>query len=217
MDFLVYAYSSIGSQAVPVIAGYTRPSRQSSAKVWVMAWCATYFGSNMVALYLRSHHLYNHIVTYVTLPLEALEILWALSLWQRTHTARLTIRLVIPLAIASMLVLIFTVEDVNGFSVIAEPVYSLLALGAAIFTVLSRTAHEDAPLLRQDWLWVCAGLMIHFGALAVLTPVAEYTMTHNRLDLFYKAYKFRAVLNVGAYILITIGILCPPTFSGRSS
>ena len=39
--------------------------------------------------------------------------------------------------------------------------FPIVALGAALYTLLTRSAQETEPLLRQDWFWICAGLVLH--------------------------------------------------------
>ena len=182
-----------------------------------MFWAITYFIMNLAARYLAVHHLFNGVLNYITLPVHAVQILWALAFWQQSATARLTVRLSIPVLVIAIIALTLTVEDVNLPSVIAEPVYSLAALGAATFTILTRGMHEEEALHRQAWLWICAGLILHFGALAVMTPIAKATALRD-INVYIRVIVTRAWINVAAEILIIIGILCQPTTSsGRSS
>ena len=211
------AYASVWCQLLIFLAGYAVPRRLDQAKIWTMFWAITYFIMNLAARYLGVHHLYNGIINYVTLPVHAIQILMALSYWQRSPTARLTIRLSIPVLVIAIIALTLTIEDVNLPSVVAEPVYSLAALGAATFTVVSLSAHEDGSVFRQAWFWVCAGLILHFGTLAVMTPIAKATVLHD-VALYTKVVVLRLWVNVVAELLILIGILCPlTTSSGRSS
>lgn len=202
--------------ALPVLVALPRARRITGARLMILAWALLIFMMDMTALYFRSRHLYNHFLTYIFTPIQAVAVLWALSMWQVRPVARMTIRLAIPPFLVAWIVLTLLVEDVNNFSRAVEPVYSILALGAAIFTILSRAGDETAPLLRQDWFWICGGLILYFGALAVLTPLGA-AYIHD-LAMMLRAYTLRAWITVIAFILISIGILCPSTIpSGRSS
>jgi hypothetical protein len=209
-------YVSVYCQLLIFLAGCVTPSRQDPPRIWIMFWAILYFMANIAAQYLGRHQLYNHFISSIILPVQAWQILWALSLWQRSATARLTMRLCIPPLVVAIIVLTLTVEDYHTYSTVAEPVYSMVALGCAVFTILSLSAHEEESLLHRAWFWVCAGLILHFGVLAIWTPLAKALL--NDLATFRQAAIIRTWINVIALLLITIGILCPRTASsGRSS
>lgn len=217
MGHLWVAWTSVSCQLLIFLAGCAVPRRLDQAKIWVMFWAITYFIMNLSARYLGIHHLYNGILNYITLPIHAVQILMALSYWQRSATARLTIRLSIPFLVVAIIALSLTVEDINLPSAIAEPVYSLAALGTATFTLVSLGVHEEKSVFRQAWFWVCAGLILHFATLSVMTPIAKATVLHD-LALYTKVVMLRLYINIVAQLLIVIGILCPlTTSSGRSS
>ena len=207
---------SMWSEALPLAAGVLARARLTSTRVWIMFWSAVYLIMNLSAKYLAEHHLNNHFLSYIALPVQAFAVLWALALWQERPTARLTLRLAIP-AILIAFAFTMTLDDIRSFSAVSEPVYSIVALGAAIFTLLTRSQHEIAPLMQQDWFWVCAGLILHFGALAVLTPFASYYVTREP-QLVFQAYNVRAVINTVGFILIAAGVYSPSSpRSGPSS
>lgn len=208
MDVPLILYFSMWSQTLPLAAGLLAWRRLDSARVWIMFWCAFYLVVNVGARYVGSRGLNNHFMTYLALPIQGTIVLWALSLWQTRPMARLTLRLLIPAFVIAVVVITLTRENTLNFSRIAEPVYSILALGAAITTLLMRSNEEEAPLLRQDWLWICLGLILHFGALAVLTPLAHAYIDTNR-DLVMKAYIVRAWINTTAFAMIAVGVFSP--------
>lgn len=215
-------YFATAAQLLPLAGGLAARKHADSARVWIMFWGAFYFIGDMSARYLGIHHQNNHFLSYFGTPIQGAAILWALSLWQRQPVARLTMRLAIPVFWIAWVLLVVLVEDVDSFSTVAEPVYSLLGVGAATFTLLTRSNHESEPLLRQDWFWICSGLTIHFGVLAALTPLAA-AYVYKDPGLVIQAYVIRAWINIFSFILITIGMACPrPTqpglfFSPRSS
>lgn len=203
--------------ALPPLAGVLRHRETTSPRVWIMLWCILYLLANAVAEILVRHQLYNHPVTYFEVPAQGAVILWGLSLWQLTPTSRMTMRFLIPLLLVCWIPLVVLFEDIHAPSSVAEPVYCILALGAAAYTLVTRSLDETEPLLRQDWFWICVGMSIHFAAIAVLTPIARRYMETNVL-LVTRAYQVRAVVNVLGFILITVGMLCPrPARSGLSS
>lgn len=201
-------YASLGSQYLPLLAAVVRRRELTRPRVFVLIWIGLYVGINLVAIVLARRHINNHFLTAIITPFEGIAILWALSLWQTTQVARLTVRLAIPCFLVAWTIFTLTVENVQNFSVAAEPLYSMLALGVALYTLVSRGAGATEPLMRQDWFWICGGLAIHFAALAVVLPLAAGLLNSDP-EVVIRAYYVRAVINVFAFVCITIGFLCP--------
>jgi len=218
----IILYFSAASEALPVLAAIIRRHQITASRAWILVWCGIQIVDNVIGKYLGFHHINNHPITYVALPLQGAAILWALSLWQLRPVARLTLRLIIPAFLVAWVVLVLGVEDLFNFSAVAEPVYSLLALGAALFTLLTRSSDASEPLLRQDWFLICSGLALHFSALAVLTPLSA-AFVRSDPELVSRAYEVRGAINILSFVIIAAGMLClrpipsGPSFSPRSS
>lgn len=215
-------YVSIGSQTLPVLTGLYARTRLDPARMWIMFWSATYFVMNLAGGYLAMHRINNHFLSYAEISLQGPVALWALSLWQTKPVARLTLRLIIPPFLIAWVLLTLFVEDTTNFSPIAEPVYCMLALGAALYTLLSRSAQESEPLLQQAWFWICTGMAVHFVGLIVITPLGAAYMRSDPAMLI-RAEVVHFGINAASFVIIAIGMLCPrqvqsgPSFSPRSS
>lgn len=211
-------YASLASQYLPLVAAFVRRKGLTRPRVFVLIWVGLYGLMNILAVYLGTRGVNNHFLTPIFTPFQGVVILWALSLWQTRHVPKLTIRLAIPCFLIAWAAFTVTIEDVRNFSLAAEPVYSMLALGAALYTLVTRGGDATEPLTQQDWFWICAGLALHFGALAVVLPLAA-GLVHADPPMVVRAYAVRAIVNVLAFICITIGFLCPTpaTRSGSSS
>lgn len=208
MDVPLILHVSAWSHAAPLAAGLLAHRRLTSPRVWIMFWCAIYLIQAWAARYLGARHLNNHFLTYVVLPVQGAIIFWALSHWQKHPVARLTLRLLIPPFVIAFVLITLSLEELLSFSSVAEPLYSILALGAAVTTLLTRSYDTDESLMRQDWFWICIGLILHFGALAVLTPLARnYLQTD--MQLVMRAYQVRAYINTLAFVIIAFGIYSP--------
>jgi len=205
-------------EGLPVLAGLARPSRVTPPRLFIILWCVVGLAGNLVARWLGTQGINTHFLTYAITPVRGALMLWALSLWQTRPTAKLTIRIMIPAFVIAWAVLTLTVEDITNFSAVAEPVYCLLAIGACVSTLIVRAQETTEPLLRQDWFWICAGFIIVLGMTAFLTPMAA-ALVREHPDVVIRAYMVRGYLNVIAFLVITMGMLCPPhpTPSGRSS
>lgn len=162
----------------------------------------------------------NLWLSYVTLPAETMMVLWTFSLWQLTASARRAFRLAIPLTLVLQVVLVLSVENVNGFSAVSIPLFGVLCLGAVLYTLVTRAVDETESLLRQDWLWISIGFALYFGGLATITPLSSLLIGEH-LNLVRRAWELFAVIGLVSYIAIALGMLCPtrvqPSLSGASS
>lgn len=202
-----FLYAGSLSQCVPIVAAVVHRRRPRGARGWILAWLALLLLADGIALYLGRQHLNNRWVSYAFTPLQALAVLWAMSLWQRGTVARLAIRNSIPLVLVVVVGMSF-LEDTQSFSRYTEPILSMVALIVAVYTVASRSAATSDPLLRQDWFFIGIGVGLAYGATAALTPLA-FAFARSNPELVNRAYFVRMIAHVLAMISISLGMLCP--------
>jgi hypothetical protein len=184
--------------------------------VWV--WAFLLASANALALLLALRGRNNHWLTYLTTLLEGLAILVALIGWQVRDSGRLVLRVLLPLYLVAWTVIAFAVESFSTYSPFAGPLTSLLLLIALSATFVSRSMHSLEPLTRQDWFWICIGLLIFYGVEAGYPPVA-LLLGASRPDLLLAASQARSAIMIAAMITVSWGLLCPTTLpqSGGSS
>jgi hypothetical protein len=205
------------STLVPIAATAAKREQLRGPRLWIVAWLVIMFVSDSLAYYLGTQHLNNRWLSYVSTPLQALVVLWALTLWQSNAVARAAIRNSIPLVMIAVAVLSLF-EDRMNFSRYTEPVLATVTLFVALYTVTARSTDEVHPLMRQDWFWICIGVAVKHGATAALTPFAA-AFVRSEPELVGRAYQVMAMIYVAAMALLMTGMLCPtsPKFSGISS
>ena len=208
-------YLAAASQLGPVIAAL-RPYGFVGPRRWVVAWCSLAVAVDLVSLVLARHGVNNHWTTYVALPLRGLLVLLALAGWQRLDLARHTLLAAIPVYVAMCAVLFVVVERADTYSAISEPVYTLLGMVGALFTLLTRSMEESRPLVRQEWFWICGGLLLFFGSNAAYHPFARIALS-TRPDLVLSALVVRSLAEIVAFAAITIGVLCPTSSPSGAS
>lgn len=212
---LIYAASAL--QFAPIVTGLAARTGFAGPRRWIVGWMLLGIVFDLLQRVLGRSDLNNLWTTYLAAPLMGAAALSAMATWQRHDLARTAIRIMIPLSLVAWLVLVFAVETSDSFSLVVDPMYALLALGVAVFTMGSRGLREDAPLLRQDWFWFCGGFALYYGAAAASSPFSA-TLVGERVDLVLRALTLQAVTNIVAYVLVTIGFLCrTPSPSGASS
>jgi hypothetical protein len=199
---------AVATETLPILAGALKPARLRGARGFVTAWCGVILAHNAAAFILGRQGINTHFLTFIATPIEGALILWGLSLWQVRPIARLTMRIMILPFIVAWGILSLALENVRSFSAVAEPVYCLLALGAALYTVVVRSQDTQEPLTRQDWFWICCALSVLFGMTATLTPLAA-AMVRDHPAIVVRAYIVKGYLTVLVFLAITVGMLCP--------
>jgi len=207
------------SQLLPPVVGVISGRLTTPPRRWLVVWCLLLVANGAISLALGLHKVNNLWVGYVFMPMTGAVALWALSLWHEPGTAQLALRLAIPLFVAVSAALTLRVEDAHAFSLVAAPFHGLVLLIAAIWTFILRSLGETTTLLRRDWFWAVAGLMLYAGTSAALEPVAWYLVSAARMDLLFLAINAKAGSDIVAFAVITWGVLCPvpPKSSGGSS
>ena len=203
----VIAYVAFAAQLAPLGTAFARRSQMTPARFWVFVWLVLWAVMNTIGYVVARLHYNHHFLSYIFTPLQGVAILWALALFQIQPVARLTIRIIIPIFVAAWALALLFIENVNNFSTFAEPVYSILALGTALYTLVARSSEATEPVTQQDWFWICSGLALYFGALTVLLPLSA-ALVYSRPDIVTKAYYVDFAVNIVACLSIANGFLC---------
>jgi phospho-N-acetylmuramoyl-pentapeptide-transferase len=179
---------AVASETLPILAGLAKPARLRGARGFIAAWCAVLLAHNAAAFILGRQQINTHFLTFIATPIEGVLILWGLSLWQVRPMARLTLRIMILPFIVAWGILSLTMENVRSFSAVAEPVYCLLALGAALYTVVVRgllilISVAISVLLWMDltnpYVWACLLVTAGFGLIGFLDDYDKVKKAHH--------------------------------------
>jgi hypothetical protein len=203
---------------LPVLAGLWGGWRSSASRTAVWVWAVLLVVANALALLLASRGVNNHWLIYLSTPLNGVAVIVAMMGWQGGELGRLVLRMLLPLYLVAWTVIVLVVEEVNTFSLVAGPFSSLVLLIAISSTFVMRSMRSQESLTRQDWFWVCLGMMIFYGVETGFPPVA-LLLGRSRPDLLSAAAQARAATIIAAMITVSWGLLCPTTLpqSGGSS
>jgi hypothetical protein len=113
----------------------------------------------------------------------------------------------IPLYFAIWGVLHLTVEPLAAFPVYSKPVECMLLVGAAAYTLVTRSQTLLTPAIRHPWFLVSVGTMMYFSFVTVLQPMAQMLMGRN--DLLIIAFEMNAAMGILANFLFAWALLCP--------
>jgi hypothetical protein len=195
------------SQLAPVAAGLLARDRLTTARAWVLAWCTMQAGGDFAAILLDATGHDPNWLSYLITPLQGAVVLWALSLWQSRPLARLTLRLAIPLFVVAEAVLAGGI-GIRGAGSLASPLYLVLALGAAIYTLGTRGTREADSRFQADWFWMCTGLVVFLGAGASLSPLHP-ALAGGAMGGGEVVPLAKPLAHIAAALCLTVGALCP--------
>jgi hypothetical protein len=145
------------------------------------------------------------------LPFITALILWSFSYLQTRNLPRDTMRIAAGLYILVWLIMSALVDDLQQFSRFTGPLQALVVLVAAGYTLVSRVKKTYTPLWAP-WFWISLGWILYFGSGVVLEPVSRVLLDAASMDYLRAVYYVKAAINILAYALLTMGVLC-----GRSS
>lgn len=201
-------YLAVAAETLPLVAAAVLRRGGSGARGWVLVWCGLLTAGNLTQAWLGAHHVNNLWMSYVVNPLGTALALWALSCWLTREMPRLTMRLMIVPFLLVWAVLALAFDRTSTFSRAAEPLADLVGLGAAAYTLVTRSRTSSAEPLRQDWFWVSAGMALYFGTLATRSPLSALLVA-SEPALMIRAYEVAGALCIVALLAITRGVTCP--------
>jgi hypothetical protein len=206
VPLLVHVAAAADAAPLVAAAALRRPVR--GARAWLLAWCGVVATSDGLSLYLALHHTPNMWLAYVFTPLSTALVLWAISCWQARELSRLALRFAIVAVLVAWAVLTAAFENTSTFSRAAEPMANLVCLGAAAYTLVVRSHSASAPLLKQDWFWISAGLALYFATWSAVGPLSALLVASTP-QLMPRVYDVQSALEIAAMLAITRGVMCP--------
>ena len=208
-SYPVVMYLAAVSVALPLVAIQVMWGRFPPAPLRrLRVWCGFLLLANLVELVIAFQtQRANLWFGYYSIPVEVALFLWTVAGWHQARVARLYL-LAVPLALLGAVVVIFSANQEQLFSVIVGPVLSLLALFAVMHTLVACSLASTGLLTRQDWFWICLGFALFWTCFAPLPAFAE-AFVISAFELVNTAYIVRAWLIIAAFLLISWGVICP--------
>lgn len=203
---------------LPPLAALARWRQLRSAHLWILAWCAVLGSFQILAMLLGSRGLNNLWTGYVGEPLLSGILLWALAQWHPSKSARLALKIAVPLVVLVSVALTMTLDDPREFSLAVGPFHAIVTLLATVGTFVSLGLASESSIAQEDWFWMIGGLMLYAATAAAMQPLAWY-LIRERVDLLHAAFNVRAAVVILSFAAITWGMLPrgTPRYSGGSS
>lgn len=209
-----YVTASLPILAVVIVWGRRPPAPHKGVALWFAFMIATGALDVVAARATGTNEWLGHL----TLPIEVSLVLWYLSFWQPAERLRRTYRLAVPVVLLGAAIVLMTAGDPEIFDIWISPALALVVLAGLLQTLVHRSLISTESLGRQDWFWVCLGASVFWLGFVSLPPFHRaFVDTHP--DWVRVAYMARAWVNIGAFLMVTWGVLCqriPARSSGRS-
>jgi hypothetical protein len=199
---------SVWCEAAPLVAVVVARRPVRGARAWVVGWSVLLLVENLILYQLAARRIHNLWVPYIFTPATTAALLWALSLWQIRDIARLTMRLSIVPFLVTWAVVALAFDSTSSFSRAAQPLAYVVGLFAAAYTLVALSRAVTSDLLRQDWFWVSAGLVLYLGTFSMIGPLSSLLAGTDVL-VMVRAYEFEATLSIVAFLAIARGVSLP--------
>jgi hypothetical protein len=195
-------------EIAPLVAAALFRRALRGPRGWTVGWAAVQVVEEVGQVWLGLTGKHNLWVGYLGEPASAALLLWALAGWQVSPVVRLTIKLAIAPVLVTFVVLTLAFDTASSFSRAAQPMLFLVCLVGAAFTLVARSRVAEGELLRQDWFWICGGLVLYYGTFSALFPLSRLLLAGD-LVLFVRAYELANVMAAVSFLAVARGIACP--------
>lgn len=173
-----------------------------------MLWCALSFIADGVQFFFGQVVGQNLWLRLIVAPVQFAVAFWVLSLWQLDAKPRRVMRQAIVILIPATLAVALLWEGLRSFGDKSGPVLQLALLAACVYTLVSRSVASSERLASEDWFWITLGLSLYFALNVALGPVASALLPQDQAFLV-QVFVFKARADILAFILMTVGMLCP--------
>ena len=206
---------SIAAEVLPIVAAIAVRTGER-ARRWIAIAFAVWLAQDLVLWWTSRHGLNNHWLIHFGNPITTVLFLGAYAEWTEDPVWRRALRMA---GVAYVLVwagIFLSVEDRHTFSQYTDPLKSLLLIFVCTWALIRTVATEPPPVWRKAIYWVSIGLLVDFGTGLLLEPVSG-RLARVQPSLVITAYVVKAGINVVAYLLVTVGMLCKPTPSSTGA
>jgi hypothetical protein len=190
------------------VGGLLHAGNLPAARRWFMLWCLLSFIADGVQFVFGQVVGNNLWLRLIVAPVQVATAFWALSLWQVDEKPRRIMRRAIVFLIPATIAVALLWEGPASFGDKSGPVLQLALLAACVYTLVSRSVAATQRLVREDWFWITLGLSLYFALGVTLGPTAMVLLQDN-IPLLKQVLLFKARADILAFILMTIGMLCP--------
>lgn len=206
--YLVSASQALPIAAVAAVRGQPLPVPYRRLALF----CCLLIAFDVIDLLVSARTGDNQWTAYYTGPIEVGMTLWILSAWQPDDQRRRRYLLAIPGVGAAVAITLLLIDPSRDYDVWVAPFLALLALVAALHTLVTRTLHSREALGNLDWFWISLGLAI-FWVVQISAPVFMSAFLATRPDWVMSVLLVRAGLMMCGFVLIAWGVVCPRTRS----
>jgi hypothetical protein len=196
------------AQLLPVLGGLPQLRSLPRARRWFMVWCLLSFAGDGLQMFFGQVLGHNLWLRLIIAPAQFAVAFWVLSLWQLEPKPRRVMRQAITIVVPATLAIALLWEGLASFGDKSGPILQLFLLAASVYTLVSRSVASTDRLAREDWFWITLGLSLYFALNVALGPVAMALLPQQQAFLV-QVFIFKARADVLAFILMTVGMLCP--------
>lgn len=201
--------ASITAELLPAVVvaatGTSDPARR-----WIAAAFAFWFAEDCLLWWTAAHHVNNHWLVHIGNPVGTALVLMAYAFWMGEPVRQRALRIAAAVYFAVWAGLFLAIENSDTFSQYTDPLQALVLILVCAYTLMRAVGAAAGPVWRRAEFWVSVGLLLDFGTGLLLSPVSG-VLAKSDPSLVVSAYVAKAGINTLAYLLVTTGMLCPPS------
>ena len=200
---------AVFAQLLPPVVVAARRTWPLRARAWTSLALVASVSGDIAQLIIGSRGINNLWVGYISTAVTGALVIAALAEWQVSKQARRRMYLALGFYVG-VFALTAVLDDPSRFSMLAVPIHSILVLLLSLWTLITNALEpRNQPITRYDWFWACLGLALLYGASSAVQPLLRMLVAEGKVADMMSVLYFKAVLQIGAMLLITAGMLCP--------
>ena len=201
--------ASILAESLPVAAAIATRTRDP-ARRWMAVAFASWVLQDLALWVTAVRHLNNHWIIHIGNPITTVLFLLAYVWWMEDPVRQRALRIAAGAYVVVWAILFLTVENVTTFSQYTGPLQALVLMLVCAYAVVRAVGSGPAPVWRRDVFWISIGLLLEFGTGLLMAPVSGMLEPVHPW-LVQTALAGKDAVNILAYLLVTMGMLCPPS------
>jgi hypothetical protein len=201
--------TSIVAEAMPAAAAVATRTRDP-ARRWIAIAFTFWVLQDLALWWTAVRHLNNHWIVHLGNPVTTVLLLLAYVWWVEGPIRQRALRIAAGAYVVVWAGLFLTVENAGTFSQYTGPLQALILMLVCAYALVYAAGSGPAPVWRRDVFWISIGLLLDFGTGLLLYPVSG-VLAPEHPSLVLHALAAKDAINIVAYLLVTTGMLCPPS------
>ena len=214
-----YLYPLQLSPIIPLFFGVVN-YRKLTTPVRIFFWQLVFSLETLIGMIIAGIlHTNNIWLLNLSMPVNAVLLLWMFSLWQESAFKKNIVRGICILFLCIWLIEVALGERFFDHTIISRPLEGAIFALAACYTIFKVNRDLEAPIIDMPQFWICFGLLVYFGGMLIINLLSN-TLLKSYTEILKQVYLIQPALSLISNLLFIGGFRCQSknkTSSGLSS